>query len=100
MTALKSEAPAASSSPAVPASAPAPVSPASPASSVPSARNARPATGAAPAVRPAYRERPFVRLLLGEGASTVGDQVWYVALSWAAVRSGGPASAGAIMTAS
>jgi MFS family permease len=41
-----------------------------------------------------------VRLLLGEGASTVGDQIWYVALSWAAVRSGGPATAGAVMTAS
>lgn len=51
-------------------------------------------------VRPAYRERSFVRLLFGEGASTVGDQVWYVALSWAAVRSGGPATAGAVMTAS
>ncbi|MCL2733582.1 MAG: MFS transporter [Actinomycetia bacterium] len=54
----------------------------------------------APRVRPAYRERAFVRLMFGEGASTIGDQIWYVALSWAAVRSGGPASAGAIMTAS
>ncbi|MFI1092091.1 MFS transporter [Streptomyces sp. NPDC020917] len=53
-----------------------------------------------PRVKPAYREHSFVRLMFGEGASTVGDQIWYVALSWAAVRSGGPASAGAIMTAS
>lgn len=70
------------------------------ASAASAAATAAPAPAVPAAPRPAYRERPFVRLLFGEGASTVGDQVWYVALSWAAVRSGGPATAGAVMTAS
>ncbi|MBY8877494.1 MFS transporter [Actinacidiphila acidipaludis] len=86
-TAARPTTPATAAGPALASATPATVAPA-------------PAQSASPAVRPAYRERSFVRLLIGEGASTVGDQVWYVALSWAAVRSGGPASAGAVMTAS
>lgn len=73
---------------------------------IPAGATARPAVPvpatvpvAVPAERPAHRERPLLRLLAGESASTLGDQVWYVALSWAAVRTAGPAAAGAVMTA-
>ncbi|MBT0772944.1 MFS transporter [Kineosporia sp. J2-2] len=38
--------------------------------------------------------------MLGEAASVVGDQVWFVALSWAAVQVASPATAGLILTVS
>nr|WP_296077194.1 MFS transporter [uncultured Actinoplanes sp.] len=51
-------------------------------------------------VRPAYREPAYRRFVLGEAASVVGDQVWFVALSWAAVQVASPAVAGLILTVS
>jgi MFS family permease len=55
---------------------------------------------AAPAVRTAWREPQFLRYLLGQTASGLGDQVWYVALSWTAVHVGSPAVAGLLLTLS
>jgi MFS family permease len=51
-------------------------------------------------VRPAYRETPYVRYIVGQAVSVLGDQVWYVALSWAAVQQSTPAMAGVIVSIS
>jgi MFS family permease len=43
---------------------------------------------------------PYLRFVGGQAVSVLGDQVWYVALSWSAVRLTSPAAAGAIMAVS
>ncbi|MEU0604003.1 MFS transporter [Streptomyces sp. NPDC006393] len=55
----------------------------------------------APAVeRPAHRDANVLRWLGAYTASMMGDNVYYIALSWAAVRGGSPAQAGAVMAVS
>jgi MFS family permease len=46
----------------------------------------------------ALRDGQFRRYLVGQACSELGDQVWYVALSWSAVRLGSPATAGVVLT--
>ncbi|MFF9147308.1 MFS transporter [Streptomyces sp. NPDC014861] len=53
---------------------------------------------AAPA-RPAHRSPQLLRWLGAYTASTLGDSVYYLALSWLAVTSGTPAQAGLVMAA-
>ncbi|MEX0171587.1 MFS transporter [Streptomyces sp. LMG1-1-1.1] len=50
--------------------------------------------------RPAHRNRQVLRWLGAYTASTLGDSVYYLGLSWAAVSSGTPAQAGLVMTVS
>ncbi|MER5211477.1 MFS transporter [Streptomyces sp. NPDC002838] len=50
--------------------------------------------------RPAHRDGNVLRWLVAYTSSMVGDSVYYIALSWAAVRAGTPAEAGLVMTAS
>ncbi|MFG2331201.1 MFS transporter [Streptomyces sp. NPDC048604] len=58
-------------------------------------------TAGAPAPsRPAYRDLNVLRWLGAFTASTLGDSVYYLALSWAAVRGGSPAQAGLVMAVS
>ncbi|WP_128982203.1 MFS transporter [Streptomyces roseicoloratus] len=57
-------------------------------------------TAAAPAARPAHRDPQVLRWLGAFTASTLGDSVYYLALSWAAVSSGSPAQAGLVMAVS
>ncbi len=45
-------------------------------------------------------ERQFRRYVAGQAVSVLGDQVWYVALSWAAVRLASPGVAGLILAVS
>ncbi|MER5734160.1 MFS transporter [Streptomyces sp. NPDC002262] len=52
------------------------------------------------ATRPAHRSPQVLRWLGAYTASTLGDSVYYLALSWAAVSSGSPAQAGLVMTVS
>ncbi|MFB7279410.1 MFS transporter [Streptomyces hydrogenans] len=52
------------------------------------------------AARPAHRSPQVLRWLGAYTASTLGDSVYYLALSWAAVSSGSPAQAGLVMTVS
>jgi MFS family permease len=47
-----------------------------------------------------YRNAPYLRYLVGQALSTLGDQVWYVALSWSAVRHAGAATAGFVLSVS
>ncbi|MGW5199695.1 MFS transporter [Streptomyces spiralis] len=55
----------------------------------------------APAVeRPAHRDANVLRWLAAYTASMAGDNIYYLALSWAAVREGSPAQAGAVMAVS
>ncbi|MER7592472.1 MFS transporter [Streptomyces hydrogenans] len=54
-------------------------------------------TGAAPAAAPAHRSPQVLRWLGAYTASTLGDSVFYLALSWAAVSGGTPAQAGLVM---
>ncbi|MFC9388310.1 MFS transporter [Streptomyces venezuelae] len=56
-------------------------------------------TAAAPA-RPAHRDPQVLRWLGAYTASTLGDSVYHLALSWAAVRGGTPAEAGLVMAVS
>ncbi|APE21025.1 MULTISPECIES: MFS transporter [Streptomyces] len=56
-------------------------------------------TAAAPA-RPAHRDPQVLRWLGAFTASTLGDSVYHLALSWAAVRGGTPAEAGLVMAVS
>ncbi|GAA2428982.1 MFS transporter [Streptomyces glaucus] len=56
-----------------------------------------PAPGAS---RPAHRDGNVLRWLTAYTASAIGDNIHYLALSWAAVRAGTPAQAGLVMTAS
>jgi MFS family permease len=44
--------------------------------------------------RPALREPAFLRYLIGQSVSLLGNQVWYVALAWSAVRLASPGLAG------
>ncbi|WP_426363398.1 MFS transporter [Streptomyces sp. E-08] len=57
-------------------------------------------TTAAPAARPAHRDPQVLRWLGAYTASTLGDSVFYLALSWTAVSSGTPAQAGLVMAVS
>ncbi|WP_200428076.1 MFS transporter [Streptomyces sp. NE5-10] len=52
---------------------------------------------AAPAAVPAHRSPQVLRWLGAYTASTLGDSVFYLALSWAAVSDGTPAQAGLVM---
>ena len=52
------------------------------------------------APRPARKEPEFLRYLGGESVSQLGNQIWYVALSWTAVHLGSPGSAGVLLTVS
>ncbi|MFD6812131.1 MFS transporter, partial [Streptomyces anthocyanicus] len=47
--------------------------------------------------RPAHRSPQVLRWLGAYTASTLGDSVFYLALSWAAVSGGTPAQAGLVM---
>ncbi|MFV8187159.1 MFS transporter [Streptomyces sp. AF1B] len=49
---------------------------------------------------PAHRDTNVLRWLAAFTCSMVGDSVYYLALSWAAVQSGTPSQAGLVMTAS
>ncbi|MEU5362879.1 MFS transporter [Streptomyces sp. NPDC005925] len=49
---------------------------------------------------PAHRDGNVLRWVGAYTASMVGDQMYYIALSWAAVSAGTPAQAGLVMTAS
>ncbi|MHA6757780.1 MFS transporter [Streptacidiphilus sp. PAMC 29251] len=46
------------------------------------------------------RERPYLRYLTGQSLSQLGDQVWWVALSWTAVHLGSAGTAGLLLTVS
>jgi predicted MFS family arabinose efflux permease len=50
--------------------------------------------------RPAYRVPAFRRYAVGQAVSVLGDQVWYVALSWAAVQVASPGVAGLLLAVS
>ncbi|MEU7388024.1 MFS transporter [Streptomyces tanashiensis] len=52
------------------------------------------------AAAPAHRDPQVLRWLGAYTASTLGDSVYYLALSWTAVSSGTPAQAGLVMTVS
>ncbi|PRH77742.1 MFS transporter [Streptomyces solincola] len=58
------------------------------------------APGQQDAGAPAYRDPAVLRWLGAYTASTLGDSVYYLALSWAAVRGGTPAEAGVLMAVS
>ncbi|MFI1718125.1 MFS transporter [Streptomyces litmocidini] len=58
------------------------------------------ATALAAAQRPAHRDPQVLRWLGAYTASTIGDSVYYLALSWSAVSSGTPAQAGLVMAVS
>ncbi|MFE7233343.1 MFS transporter [Streptomyces sp. NPDC001231] len=47
--------------------------------------------------RPAHRDGNVLRWLAAYTASMMGDNVYYLALSWAAIRAGSPAQAGVVM---
>ncbi|MEV7885551.1 MFS transporter [Streptomyces sp. NPDC002817] len=50
--------------------------------------------------RPAHRDGNVLRWLAAYTSSMVGDSVYYIALSWAAVQAGSPSQAGLVMAAS
>ncbi|WP_144127997.1 MFS transporter [Catellatospora sichuanensis] len=52
-----------------------------------------------PAV-PAHRRPAFLRYLGGQAVSILGDQVWYVALSFSAVQLASPGTAGVVLAVS
>ncbi|MFI2199466.1 MFS transporter [Streptomyces sp. NPDC020192] len=52
------------------------------------------------ATTPAHRDPQVRRWLTAYTSSMLGDNIYYLALSWAAVRSGTPAQAGLVMSAS
>ncbi|MEV4427955.1 MFS transporter [Streptomyces sp. NPDC049602] len=54
----------------------------------------------APDTRPAHRNPQVLRWLGAFTASTLGDSIYYLALSWAAVSSGTPAQAGLVLAVS
>ncbi|MFI8964580.1 MFS transporter [Streptomyces sp. NPDC053493] len=56
-----------------------------------------PSAVAAEARRPAHRDPQVLRWLGAYTASTLGDSVYYLALSWTAVSSGTPAQAGLVL---
>lgn len=57
-------------------------------------------TGASASERPAHRDGNVLRWLAAYTISMVGDNIYYIALSWAAVRAGSPAQAGVVMAVS
>lgn len=70
---------------------------------MPSTTEARlPPARAVPAAaeRPAHRDPNVLRWLTAYASSMIGDSVYYVALSWAAVQAGSPAEAGVVMAVS
>ncbi|MCD7437664.1 MFS transporter [Streptomyces lincolnensis] len=50
--------------------------------------------------RPAHRDPNVLRWLGAYGASAIGDNVYYIALSWAAVQAGTPTQAGLVTAVS
>ncbi|MEV5006782.1 MFS transporter [Streptomyces sp. NPDC093064] len=52
------------------------------------------------AERPAHRDGNVLRWIAAYTASMIGDNIYYIALSWAAVRTGSPAQAGVVMAVS
>ncbi|MFG2118598.1 MFS transporter [Streptomyces sp. NPDC048710] len=50
--------------------------------------------------RPAHRDPNVLRWLGAYTSSMLGDSIYYIALSWAAVQAGTPAQAGVVMSAS
>ncbi|MFF0734857.1 MFS transporter [Streptomyces chartreusis] len=59
------------------------------------------ASGTAPvAERPAHRDPNVLRWLAAYTSSMIGDSVYYIALSWAAVQTGSPSQAGVVMAVS
>ncbi|MFE1907185.1 MFS transporter [Streptomyces gardneri] len=58
------------------------------------------ATQLAPVERPAHRDPNVLRWLGAYTASTTGDMVYHLSLSWAAVQSGTPAQAGFVLALS
>ncbi|MFF1404176.1 MFS transporter [Streptomyces sp. NPDC058294] len=59
-----------------------------------------PAPAPAAPDRPAHRDPNVLRWLGAYTSSMLGDSVYYLALSWAAVQAGSPARAGLVMSAS
>ncbi|MFD0142239.1 MULTISPECIES: MFS transporter [unclassified Streptomyces] len=55
---------------------------------------------AVPDARPAHRDPNVLRWLGAYTASTLGDSLYHLALSWSAVRGGTPAEAGLVMAVS
>ncbi|MEU8074211.1 MFS transporter [Catellatospora citrea] len=53
-----------------------------------------------PPLVPAHRRPAFLRYLGGQAVSILGDQVWYVALSFSAVQLASPGTAGAVLAVS
>ncbi|MFE3383344.1 MFS transporter, partial [Streptomyces anulatus] len=49
--------------------------------------------------RPAYRDANVLRWLAAYTASVAGDVVYFLALSWAAARAGGPSQVGLVVAA-
>lgn len=49
---------------------------------------------------PAHRNAPYLRYLAGQALSGLGDQVWYIALSWAAIQSVSAGAAGFVLSVS
>ncbi|WDF37402.1 MFS transporter [Streptomyces sp. T12] len=52
------------------------------------------------AERPAHRDPNVLRWLAAYTSSMIGDSVYYIALSWAAVQAGSPSQAGVVMAVS
>ncbi|NUP51378.1 MAG: MFS transporter [Catenulispora sp.] len=79
-----------------------PVSAAARPASSPRSGISSPARSASPAPRriPAHRNSQYLRYLSGATLSALGDQFWYVALSYAAVRTASPAAAGLVLSLS
>ncbi|MFJ3993008.1 MFS transporter [Streptomyces sp. NPDC090032] len=50
--------------------------------------------------KPAHRDGNVLRWLAAYASSMIGDNIYYVALSWAAVQSGSPSQAGLVMAVS
>ncbi|MFC1415740.1 MFS transporter [Streptacidiphilus cavernicola] len=57
-------------------------------------------TSAAAPPSSVLRDRPYRRYLTGQSLSQLGDQVWWVALSWTAVQLGSAGTAGLLLTVS
>ncbi|GGV88109.1 MFS transporter [Streptomyces gelaticus] len=57
------------------------------------------AHGIAASARPAYRDVNVLRWLTAYTASVTGDVVYFLALSWAAARAGGPSQVGLVVSA-
>ncbi|MFF2849405.1 MFS transporter [Streptomyces sp. NPDC058001] len=66
----------------------------------PRAPEARAAQGTPAAPRPAHRDGNVLRWVGAYASSMIGDNIYYLALSWAAVSAGSPAQAGLVMAVS